>query len=60
MTPPIIASHLLGFVRGAVSFGGSPEAIRHALLREFPRLTPPEVDEVMRGAGRWLPPRVLA
>ncbi len=54
---PGIVSHILGFVRGALRFGGTPTTIRGAVEREFPRLTPAEVDEVMAGGLTYTRPQ---
>ncbi len=54
---PNIVAHILGFVRGALVFGGTPVSIRGAVEREFPRLTPAEVDEVMAGGLTYTRPQ---
>lgn len=48
--------HLLGFIRGAYHFGQRPDAIRLALGEVFPRLSPQQIETLMRGAQQWAPP----
>lgn len=42
-----IVPHVLGFIRGALRFGGCPQSLRAAVAHEFPRLNAAQVDELL-------------
>ncbi len=52
-----LVPHVLGFVRGCLRFGGTPQTIRIAVEKEFPRLNPVQVDELMAGGMTYQRPQ---
>ena len=55
--PDRVVSHLLGYIQGALAFGGSPEQVREAMSRDFPHIGEDEVDVLLEGLPqKWLPP----
>lgn len=63
--PDRIVAHILGYIEGAFAFGGTPETVREALYRDFPRLTADQVDIAIeemlpRVMSPEPPPRILS
>lgn len=49
-----VAPHVLGFVRGALRFGGCKESIRDAAKMEFPYLDDEEIDILLHGGLNYV------
>lgn len=45
-----VVPFILGFIRGAFAFGGTPHDVKQLIQRDFPRLTPGDIDDLMSGA----------